>query len=93
MVYMILWLPDVKIRFSGKTLMLTKIEGKKRRGLQRMRWLDSITDSVDINLSKLGGIVKDRGAWHRRKSDMTYRLNNKSENWKNYNDFLKSEAQ
>ena len=63
MVYMILWLPDVKIRFSGKTLMLTKIEGKKRRGLQRMRWLDSITDSVDINLSKFHETVKDRGAW------------------------------
>ena len=83
MVYMILWLPGVKIRFSGKTLMLTKIEGKKRRGLQWMRWLDSINDSVDINLSKLGGIVQDGGAWHRRRSDMTYRLNNKSENWKN----------
>ena len=48
-----------------------KIEGRKRRGLQRMRWLDSITDSVDINLSKPGGIVKDRAAWHRRKSDTT----------------------
>ena len=58
MVYMILWLPDVKIRFSGKTLMLTKIEGKKRRGLQRMRWLDSITDSLNMNLSKLSEIVE-----------------------------------
>ena len=43
-----------------KTLMLGKIEGRRRRGQQRMRWLDSITDSVDMNLSKLQEIVKDR---------------------------------
>ena len=47
----------------GKTLMLGKIEGKRRRGQQRMGWLDSITDSVDMNLSKLWEIVEDRGAW------------------------------
>ena len=46
-----------------KTLMLGKIEGKRRRGQQRMRWLDSITDSTDLNLSKRWEIVKDRGAW------------------------------
>ena len=47
-----------------KPLMLGKIESKRRRGWQRMRWLDSITSSVDMNLSKLWGIVKDRGAWY-----------------------------
>ena len=46
-----------------KTLMLGKIEGKRKRRWQRMRWLDSITDSVDMNLSKLLGMVKDREAW------------------------------
>ena len=45
-----------------KTLMLGKIEGKRRRGQQRMRWLDSLTDSMDMNLSKLWETVKDRGA-------------------------------
>ena len=47
-----------------KTLMLGKIEGKRRRGWQRIRWLDSITDSVDMNLIKLQEIVKDRESWH-----------------------------
>ena len=48
---------------SEKTLMLGKIEGRKRRGQQRVRWLDGITDLVDMNLSKLQEIVKDREAW------------------------------
>ena len=47
-----------------KTLMLRKIEGKSRKGRQRIRWLGSITDSMDINLSKHREIVEDRGAWH-----------------------------
>ena len=47
-----------------KTLMLGKIEGRRKRGQQRMRWLDSIIDSMDMSLSKFQEIVKDREEWH-----------------------------
>ena len=57
---LILWPPDTKSWCTGETLMLGKIEGKRRRRRQSMRWLDDVTDSVDMNLSKLWEIVKGK---------------------------------
>ena len=85
----------LKLQYSGhlmrrpdsleKTLMLGKIEGRRRRGQQRMRWLDGITDSVGMNLSKLWETVENREAWRAaihgvtKQSDTAEQLNNKND--------------
>ena len=59
----ILWPPDVKSRLTGIDPGAGKEEGRRSRGRQRRRWMDSITHSIDMSLSKLREMVKDRGAW------------------------------
>ena len=77
----ILWPPDVKNRLAGKTLMLGKIEGRRRRGQQRKRWVDGNTDSMDMSLSKLWEFGDGQGSlacgspWGRKELDMIEQLN------------------
>ena len=72
----VLWPLDAKTRLLEKTLILEKIEGKRRRGRQRMGWLDGVTDAMDMGLSELRELVMACcDSWGRKESDTTERLN------------------
>ena len=76
----ILWPPDAKNWLSGKnTLILGKIEGRSRRGRQRMRWLDGITSPIDMSLARLRELVIDREAWRAAVHEVTKSLTSKND--------------
>ena len=80
---LILWPPDLKSWLMEKILMRGKIEGRRRRGRQRTRWLNGVTDSMDMSLSKLQELVMDRDTWHAaiHGIDRTEQLNGTELRW------------